>query len=82
MGFARVVTDYGVLYYLCDVVVDENYRGQGLGKVLVEAIIEHEKLADLLGLLATKDAHSLYEKFGFQRDIKGTAMRKPAPGGE
>jgi len=79
VGLARTVTDYGVLYYLCDVVIDESYRGQGLGKALMKAILEHEKLESLLGLLATDDAHSLYEKFGFHRDTRGTAMRKPAP---
>jgi len=77
IGFARVVTDYAVLYYLCDVVIDERYRGRGIGKTLVKAIDGHEKLSGQMGLLATKDAHGLYEQFGFKKDPV-TAMRKPA----
>jgi len=75
VGFARCVTDYAVLYYLCDVVINENYRGQGLGKVLVKAITEHEKLSHLLALLDTNDAHDFYKQFGFE-DRLITAMRR------
>ncbi|MCL2402191.1 MAG: GNAT family N-acetyltransferase, partial [Oscillospiraceae bacterium] len=66
VGFARCVTDYAALYYLCDVVIDDAHRGIGLGKVLVKTITEHEKLAQLLGLLDTDDAHGLYAQFGFK----------------
>jgi GNAT superfamily N-acetyltransferase len=75
IGFARCVTDFSTLYYLADVVIDENYRGQGLGKLLTKFIAEHEVFSPLLGILETKDAHGLYEKFGFQTS-KGFAMRK------
>ena len=75
IGFARCVTDYAVLYYLCDVVINENYRGQGLGKALIKAVTEHEKLAHLLALLDTNDAHGLYRQFGFE-DSLATAMRR------
>lgn len=75
IGFARCITDYSTLYYLTDVVIDENFRGQGLGKVLTEFITEHEMFSPLLGVTETKDAHGLYEKYGFKTS-KGFAMRK------
>ena len=65
--FARVVSDYAVFAWLLDVFVLENHQGKGLGKQLIHAIITHQ---DLQGLkrwgLGTKDAHGLYEKFGFK----------------
>lgn len=75
VGFARCVTDYAVLYYLCDVVIDKEFRGKGLGKALMKAITEHEMMSPLLGLLGTRDAHGLYEQFGFKR-AEGSSMRK------
>lgn len=65
VGFARVVTDYSVMYWLCDVFVDEEYRGKGIGKLLVECVVDHPELKDLNGILATRDAQGLYEKYGF-----------------
>ncbi len=65
IGFARMVTDYAVMYWLCDVYVEEAYRGKGLGKYLMECIITHPVLEKLHGTLATADAQSLYKKFGF-----------------
>lgn len=75
IGFARCITDYATMYYLADVVIDECYRGQGLGKVLTSFITEHEIFSPLLGVAETRDAHGLYEKYGFQTS-KGFAMRK------
>jgi len=75
IGFARAVTDHAVLFYLCDVVIDENYRGQGLGKALMKFVSEHAELSDLSGWLATKDAHGLYEKFGYRKDPGHTMLR-------
>jgi len=63
------------MYYLTDLVIEDSYRGQGLGKVLAKFITEHEAFSPLLGVLETRDAHSLYEKYGF-RTSKGFAMRK------
>jgi len=51
--------------YLCDVIIDNNYRGKCVGKKLVEFIINSNKLKGLRGIIATKDAHGLYEKYGF-----------------
>ena len=67
VGFGRIVTDGATFAWICDIIVDEGHRGSGLGKVLVESVILHPKVADLRQVLATKDAHSLYEKFGYER---------------
>ncbi len=65
VGFARVVTDYATFGWLCDVFVDDAYRGRGLGKQLVEAVVNHEELAGIRRLmLATRDAHDLYRRYG------------------
>ena len=67
VGFARVITDYATVYYLSDVYIDEEFRGRGLGKKIVEWIVLHEdKLSGINGLLKTKDAENLYKKFGFE----------------
>ncbi len=67
IGFARVVTDSATFGYLADVFIDENYRGKGLGKWLMEVIVSHPELRGLRNwMLATRDAHGLYEKFGFK----------------
>lgn len=66
IGFARVITDMACFAYLADVFVDENYRGLGLSKWLMEVILAHPDLQGLRRfLLATRDAHGLYEQFGF-----------------
>lgn len=67
VGFARVVTDYSTMYWLCDVVIAPEYRGRGLGKKLIHTITAMEELKGMIGILATRDAHGLYEKYGFQR---------------
>ncbi len=66
VGFARVVTDSSVIGYLGDVFVLEPHRKRGLGKWLMETVMSHPDLQGLRRiLLATLDAHALYEKFGF-----------------
>ncbi|MFN8453392.1 MAG: GNAT family N-acetyltransferase [Anaerolineae bacterium] len=66
IGFARIITDYANLAYLCDVFVLEAYQGQGLGKWLVECILAHLAPHNIRRfMLATTDAHELYRKFGF-----------------
>jgi GNAT superfamily N-acetyltransferase len=65
-GFARVITDGATFAYLCDVFVLEDFRGRGLGKQLIAAVRAHPDLAGLRRfLLSTRDAHGLYEPFGF-----------------
>ncbi|MEC5218461.1 GNAT superfamily N-acetyltransferase [Actimicrobium sp. GrIS 1.19] len=66
VGFARVITDKATFAYLSDVFILEPHRGKGLSKWLVEFILQHEALQGLRRfMLVTKDAHSLYEGFGF-----------------
>jgi GNAT superfamily N-acetyltransferase len=66
IGFARVVTDFTTFAYLGDVFILEDFRGLGLSKWLMETIIDHPDLQNFRRwILATRDAHTLYEKFGF-----------------
>ncbi len=66
VGFARVVTDRATFAYLADVYVLEDHRGRGLSRRLVAALLGHPELQGLRRLmLVTRDAHGLYEKFGF-----------------
>jgi GNAT superfamily N-acetyltransferase len=66
IGFARVVTDYATFAYLGDVYILEEFRGFGLSKWLMETIVNHPELQGFRRwVLATKDAHTLYEKYGF-----------------
>jgi GNAT superfamily N-acetyltransferase len=67
VGFGRVVTDGVSIAWICDVVIDEAHRGAGLGKALVEALVNHPEIADVRQILATRDAHALYEQFGYER---------------
>ncbi|MCR5874179.1 GNAT family N-acetyltransferase [Phenylobacterium sp. J426] len=65
-GMARVVTDRATFGWVCDVFVDEVYRGQGVGKRLMAYLRAHPDLQGLRRLhLATADAHGLYRQFGF-----------------
>ena len=66
VGFARVISDYATIAYLNDVFILPEYRGKGLSKWLMECIVSHPQLQGLRRwMLATRDAHGLYEKFGF-----------------
>jgi N-acetylglutamate synthase-like GNAT family acetyltransferase len=68
IGFARVISDYATFAYLADVYIDDACRGQGLGKELIACIMSHEQLQGLRRwMLATQDAHGLYEQYGFVR---------------
>ncbi|MEW6084735.1 MAG: GNAT family N-acetyltransferase [Chloroflexota bacterium] len=67
IGLARVVTDYATFAWLCDVFIDDSFRGKGLGKWLMETILSHPDLQGLRRwLLATRDAHGLYGQFGWE----------------
>lgn len=66
VGFARVVTDFATFAWVADVFVLPEHRGQGLSKWLMEVILGHPRLQGFRRwVLATKDAHRLYERFGF-----------------
>ena len=75
-GFARVISDYATTWYLCDVIIDEECRGQGLGKALVSHIASLPEYKGLRGILLTRDAHGLYRKYGFEVIEGGRAMSK------
>jgi GNAT superfamily N-acetyltransferase len=67
VGFARVVTDKATFAYLADVIIDDKHQGNGLAKWMMECIMQNPSLQNLrLFLLATRDAHKLYGKFGFK----------------
>ena len=73
VGFARVITDRATFAYLGDVYVLEEHRGSGLGKWLMGAVLAHPALVALRRfVLVTRDAHTLYSRFGF------TPLRNPA----
>ena len=63
IGFARIITDFVTTYYLMDVVVEESYRGQGLGKMLMNEIMKD--VGHLYGILHTDSAQKFYEHYGF-----------------
>ena len=67
IGFARVLTDHVVFAYLMDIFIFDEYQGKGLGKELIGNIMGHPLLKNVKTMaLKTKDAHALYERFGFQ----------------
>jgi predicted N-acetyltransferase YhbS len=66
IGLTRVVTDYSTFAWLCDVIVQEEHRGKGLGKWMMEVVLADPNLSHVgRWILATSDAHRLYERFGF-----------------
>jgi len=72
VGFARVISDCATVAFLNDVFVLPEYRGRGLSKWLMECVTSHSELQGLRRwMLATRDAHGLYEKFGF------TPLKRP-----
>ncbi len=83
IGFARVVTDTATFAWLCDVFIVEEYRGRGLGKWLIETIAAQPLLQPLLFLLATRDAHGLYQRYGdfepLQNSERWMVHRRLAP---
>jgi GNAT superfamily N-acetyltransferase len=67
VGFARAVTDHATFAWFCDVYVDRAHRGRGLGVWLVDAMVEDFTEAGVLRLLlATRDAHEVYRRSGFE----------------
>ena len=66
VGFGRAVDcDAAGLVYLADVYVLDAHRGRGFGTELVREIVENGPYAGRRWILHTRDAHELYEKFGF-----------------
>jgi N-acetylglutamate synthase-like GNAT family acetyltransferase len=83
IGFARLITDKATSAYLADVFILPGHRGKGLSKWLVQSIHAHPELQTLRRwLLATKDAHTLYEQFGwtrFDENASSKMMQKHNP---
>ena len=82
VGFARALSDGVALAYLADVYVLENHRGRGLGRALLQEMIEDGPGKAFRWLLHTADAHGLYQQFGFaapDATIMERASRRPAP---
>lgn len=66
VGFARVISDFATFAYLGDVFILEEHRGKGLSKELMKVVFSHPQLQGLRRFcLGTRDAHKLYEQFGF-----------------
>jgi N-acetylglutamate synthase-like GNAT family acetyltransferase len=66
IGFARVISDKATFAYIGDVFILDEFRGRGLSKMLMQTMLEYHDLQGLRRwVLATKDAHGLYEQFGF-----------------
>ncbi len=66
IGFARAVTDKCTFAWICDIMVHADYRGIGLGKWLMDCLSAHPDVANVsLELLRTRDAHGLYEQYGY-----------------
>lgn len=83
VGFARVVTDGATFAWLCDVYIAHGHRGQGLSKWLMEQILAHPDLQDLRRwLLATKDSHALYSRYGFHEPLKPERLMERYQGGQ
>lgn len=71
VGFARVITDKSTFAYLADVFILNEFRGKGLSKWMMAFIMKIPVLQNLRRwMLATKDAHGLYEQFGFTLPLK------------
>lgn len=68
IGFARVISDFSTIAYLGDIYVLDDYRGQGLSKKMMDAVINHPNLQGLRRwILLTSTADWLYEKYGFKK---------------
>jgi GNAT superfamily N-acetyltransferase len=85
IGFARLVTDFVRYAHLLDVFILPEFRGQGIGKLLMENILEHPELRTIVRYtLGTQDAHGFYAKFGFsafanpERQMELLRPQKPA----
>ena len=75
-GQDRAVTDRETFAWICDVMIDPDYRGRGLGQFLMRCVIEHPSVRHVRMILGTQTVHTFYEKFGFERR---ELMRRPAP---
>lgn len=75
VGFTRVISDGTAMAWLGDVFVLPAHRGHGLGVELVREAVEHPPHRELTWFLNTRDAHSLYARFGFEEPTERTMVR-------
>jgi N-acetylglutamate synthase-like GNAT family acetyltransferase len=75
IGFARMITDYAVTYYVSDVVIDEAHRNKSIGTHLIKLMVNCEEVRALNGVLLTTYAHDFYEKLGFVRNAQKCMLR-------
>jgi ribosomal protein S18 acetylase RimI-like enzyme len=78
IGMSRAVSDGVTFSWICDVVVDEAYRGQGLGKWMMEFLMSHPRVAPTPMLLVTRDAQALYRQLGFQTHQYECMIKRPS----
>ncbi len=81
-AFSRILTDYFKFAYVYDVIVENQYRGKGIGDLLIASIMEHPKLMNIenIELVCTKEMIPFYKKFGFSDDYGASvSMRRKKP---
>jgi GNAT superfamily N-acetyltransferase len=79
VGFCRVMSDGSNMAWLGDVFVLSEHRGKGVGVEIVREAVEDPRYRDCLWYLNTRDAHALYERFGFASADPGRTMVRPHP---
>ena len=80
IGFARAVTDYATISWVCDVVIEPEFQNKGLGSFLMNSMLENAVINRRSVYLRTRDAHDFYAKFGFVRlDTSEVMNRVPKP---
>lgn len=79
IGFARVISDWATFAWIADVIIHPEHRASGLGKWMIDCLLQHPALETRSQWLATKDAHTLYERFGFSR-TESLRRGPPLPG--
>ena len=77
VGFVRVISDYSSLAWIADMFVDAPHRGKGIGGWMLDCLMEHPQLMGCQFVLQTKDAHTFYEKRGFEQ--RETLMSTSVP---
>lgn len=70
------MTDYATVFWICDIIVDTGYRQEGIGKKIMSHIMNDAGTQGLLGILCTKDAHGLYEQYGFELETQKAMIRR------
>lgn len=78
IGFARVITDFATMGYLCDVVIEDGHRGEGLGKWMLSTILAHPRLATCRMDLFTQDGQEFYRQHGFGPHQFTSMVRYPS----